>query len=199
MTTTNTGGARHNAPADNERLDTSADARRTDRGHRPMRSRRLAIGPICVIAVGLLQACAAPNAADSTEPAAGTAAGPAASQPVASAPNRTGDRGRPAPVVEGSTPLAYVEAPTARPPSEPATAWAPDWFREGLSKPNGTLMACASAASMDLLDARRQAIDSATAIFREHDERAAAVERTVTRQLDDGRFHVWVRVAPEGG
>lgn len=101
------------------------------------------------------------------------------------------------PVVEASTPLAYIEPTTDRHEAA-APEWSPPWYREGLSKHNGQQVACAVASAEDLLTARRDAVAAATEVFRTHDDRAPTVSLTATRQLDDGRFRVWVRIAGEG-
>ena len=118
-------------------------------------------------------------------------------QPVTTA--RAADREPPRsqPTVEASTPLAYVEPQTPRAATAQAE-WSPDWYRPGLSKSNGSPVACADATARDLLEARRSAIDAATAVFAQHDTRSPIVDRTVTRQLDDGSYRVWVRLAAEG-
>ncbi|MEO1534829.1 MAG: hypothetical protein AAFS11_04600 [Planctomycetota bacterium] len=77
----------------------------------------------------------------------------------------------------------------AIPPSTP-DEWQPTWYTGSVTTDTGTRVGSAVATHRDLLEARRLAVSAAFDMLD-----AGTIDQTVTRQLDDGRFRVWVRIA----
>lgn len=146
-----------------------------------------------VIALG---GCAAQPGTDTaanqpTEPRQSQTPQGAGARPIVKPVERSTPRLDPAMRSEGATALADPAPPVnaAIPPSTP-DEWQPTWYTGSVTTDTGTRVGSAVATHRDLLEARRLAVSAAFDMLD-----AGTIDQTVTRQLDDGRFRVWVRIA----
>lgn len=154
--------------------------------------------PLALAAAALLLAgCAAPPAGDQTPPQESQPAQAnegAGARPIVRPAERSTPRLDPAMRSEGATALANPAPPVnnAIPPTTP-DEWQPDWFTGNVTTDNTTRIGSAVATHRDLLEARRLAVAAAFDMLD-----TGTIDQTVTRQLDNGQFRVWVRIAAGG-
>ncbi|MEL6497244.1 MAG: hypothetical protein AAF937_08280 [Planctomycetota bacterium] len=133
-----------------------------------------------------------PTPADQpTEPRQSQANQGAGARPIVKPAPRSTPRLDPQMRSEGATALADPSPPAnaAIPPST-AEEWQPTWYTGSIVSEADTRVGSAVATHRDLLEARRLAVAAAFDMLD-----TGAIDQTVTRQLDDGRFRVWVRIA----
>ena len=93
---------------------------------------------------------------------------------------------------EGANALAApVTAPNAAVPPPSREPWQPDWYTGSVIEKDGLRIGSAVATNRDLLEARRLAVTAALDLLE------GVIDQTVTRQLDNGQYRVWVRVAAD--
>lgn len=150
---------------------------------------------LCAALVAL-SGCAAQNGADAgaaqlATPHKSQASEGAGARPIVKPAERSRPRLDPAMRSEGATALADPGPPinAAIPPTTP-DEWQPVWYTGAVTTKDDTRMGSAVATHRDLLEARRLAVSAAFDMLDN-----GAIDQTVTRQLDDGRFRVWVRIA----
>ncbi len=151
---------------------------------------------LLTLALAALAGCAARPAGDAepSEPAADTNARAdqgAGARPVVRPAERTTPRLDPAMQSQGSTALSRpTPAPNAAVAPVTPGEWQPDWHTGTVTVADNARVGSAVATHRDLLEARRQAVAAAFDLLDQ-----GTIDQTVTRQLDDGRYRVWVRIA----
>ena len=163
---------------------------------------------LLLIALATLTGCA-------VQPSAETGAESQAAQPSQGAPDQASRGAGARPIVrpaerstprldpgmtsQGATALAEPAPPVnaAIPPSTP-DEWQPEWYTGSVARPDSgdasVRVGSTVATHRNLLEARRLAVAAAFGMLED-----GAIDQTVTRQLDDGRFRVWVRIVQSVG